>query len=164
MIEGSATARESLPAPAVEAVVDETVETLRKICGKKPAVSAGDDVRPGEGLTAVIGYDGELRFELAFGIPRETARPLATKFAGVPIDYDCDVMPDMIGEIVNVIAGAVAARLQTTGFETSISLPRVGPTADDAGAGTVLRTAVLDAGFGPMYVTIRDAENVTVME
>lgn len=148
-------AHDALPAAAAIEILNATVAVLKNICGRKPDSASTGDSPQGEGLSATIRYAGDLSFELALGIPRDTAKPLATKFAGVPIDYDCDVMADLIGEVANVIAGAVAARLDLAGFATDISLPDIAPTLDEVSGRSVVERSKLDAGFGPMWLTIR---------
>jgi len=86
---------------------------------------APDDLSGNGAIVSIISLVGDVEWTLSLGLPRETAEALAEKFAGFPIPFDSTDMADVVGEILNVIAGAVKLRLDQHGVKTSLSLPAV---------------------------------------
>jgi CheY-specific phosphatase CheX len=58
-------------------------------------------------------------------LPNKTANALAKAFAGFEIDADSPDMGDFIGEVVNVMAGGITARLHAKGITARMSFPTV---------------------------------------
>ena len=77
------------------------------------------------GIMATISFGGQQSWALSLVLPNHTAEALAESFAGFPILRDSPDMGDVIGEIVNVIAGGICARLAAQGINAQMSLPTV---------------------------------------
>ncbi len=112
-------------ATLADAVQLAAASTFGAISGAEPAFLGPAIDRPCNGLVGVISYIGDIAWSLRLGLPRETAVPLALKFAGFDIDYDSDDMSDVVGELANVLAGDVVAQLQQHGIDAQMSLPAV---------------------------------------
>lgn len=114
-----------------DAFTDATVGTLSMFCGGGPTLEAEEPL-PGyfDGVVGVMSLVGDVSWSLMLCLPRETATALAEQFAGFAIDYDSDDMGDVVGELVNVLSGDVAARLETAGVRAELSLPTVARGSD----------------------------------
>jgi len=78
-----------------------------------------------EVVIAIISLVGQVEWSLFIGLPKATAIGLAAKFAGFEIPYDSPDMGDAVGELANLLAGDVKARLDARGVKADISLPTV---------------------------------------
>ncbi len=78
-----------------------------------------------EVVIAIISLVGQVEWSLFIGLPKTTAVGLAAKFAGFEIPYDSPDMGDAVGELANLLAGDVKARLDARGVKADISLPTV---------------------------------------
>lgn len=75
------------------------------------------------GIISIIGDGGTWSFML--GLPQVTAVPLITKFAGFSIDFESPDIGDAVGELANVVAGDITAKLSNIGIKANISLPSI---------------------------------------
>jgi CheY-specific phosphatase CheX len=78
-----------------------------------------------EVVIAIISLVGQVEWSVFIGLPRATASALAAKFAGFEIPFESPDMGDAVGELANIIAGDVKARLDSRGVKADISLPTV---------------------------------------
>ena len=77
------------------------------------------------GLVGTIYFVGDLTWSLNLIFPRLTAGCLIQKFSGMDIDYDSPEMEDAVGELANVVGGAVGASFHDHGINVQMSLPMV---------------------------------------
>ncbi len=86
-----------------------------------------EDATPNDGgvIIALISLVGDVDWSIFLGLPRTTASPLTAKFCGFEIPFDSDDMGDAVGELTNILAGEVKARLDRQGVKANISLPSV---------------------------------------
>jgi chemotaxis protein CheX len=90
----------------------------------------GQTTRPRSNVVALVGFAGETSGLVAFYSTLEAAREIAGAMLGVsPADVDGD-MPDAIGEVSNMIAGAFRSRLAEAGTQCAISVPTVTTGSD----------------------------------
>jgi chemotaxis protein CheX len=114
------------PAPIADAVRQATRSTFGSICGADPVPLAnGQKPQPCSSVVGVISYAGTLAWSFALVLPEKTATALAEKFAGFPISFESPDMGDVVGEMANVIAGDISARLDAKGIFAQMSLPTV---------------------------------------
>lgn len=94
--------------------------------GLDPAEVVGEpwDGHPAA-VTAVISFFGDPVFSVMLGLPEATATAVAGKFCGFEVPFDGPDMGDLVGELVNVMAGEVVARLEAGGEKAPMSLPTV---------------------------------------
>ena len=111
---------------SADVLMDATRFTFKAICGSDPVVV---DEAPEEPETSsvqgIIAVVGDLSWSLSLSFPPKTAEAIARKFSGFPIAYDSADMNDVIGELANVMAGDVVARLDRLGHKVKMSLPTV---------------------------------------
>lgn len=126
-------------------IARETMEAAIQALGqiwRAPSERSAVDAPPAtaKGISGVIGFDGDVAFRLVLGVPEEAVRPLTVKFTGVPIGCESEMVEDVVGEITNVIAGSVVARLHLKNVDIRMSLPS---------ASRSLRIGEITAGAAP---------------
>ncbi|VTR96901.1 CheC domain protein OS=Hippea maritima (strain ATCC 700847 / DSM 10411 / MH2) GN=Hipma_0355 PE=4 SV=1: CheX [Gemmata massiliana] len=77
------------------------------------------------GIMSTISFMGDPPWAFAMAFPEESAVTIAKVFAGFEIEFDSPDMGDLVGEIANVIAGDITARLHRKGIKAPMSLPTV---------------------------------------
>ncbi len=85
----------------------------------------GTTSKKGGGVVGIISFIGDLAWSLMLGLPEETAMALASKFAGFEIDFESEDMGDVVGELANIVAGDLVARLDAIGAKVNMSLPTI---------------------------------------
>jgi chemotaxis protein CheX len=123
----TATFTEVVPLDAPQqGVRDSVIATLQAACGVEPHYQGNDrNTCPCDGIAGIISLVGDVDWSLMLTLPSDSAVGVAQRFAGFEIEYDSEDMTDLIGEVANVIAGDVVARLEDVGVKTSLSLPMV---------------------------------------
>jgi CheY-specific phosphatase CheX len=124
-VSASAIETKQVPHVLVECVQAGVIETFQQIFGVVSVT--GSDVMNGscDGVVGIISFMGTLPCSLILAFPSETITAMAHKFCGFEIEYDSADMLDMTGELVNVLAGPVSARLVAAGLQANMSLPTV---------------------------------------
>jgi chemotaxis protein CheX len=119
------------PVAHVDCAKDALITTLSAICGSDP-IYKGDMTQsePGDRIIGIISIMGDVAWSVMMGFPASTAMDLVIKFAGFEIPYDSDDMGDVIGELANVLAGDLVARLDSAGLRVEMSLPTVARGCD----------------------------------
>jgi CheY-specific phosphatase CheX len=114
-----------IPAEITGLVKESVINTFASIIGSKP-----DYLEQSEETSSLNGVIGNIAvfnqhhtLSLMIVIPRETALKLSELFIGVEIPFESDDMGDLVGEISNILAGDVAANIETVGFRGQSSLP-----------------------------------------
>jgi len=77
------------------------------------------------GIMSNISFLGNPSWAFALVVPNAFAVTIAKAFAGYDIPFDSADMGDVFGEVVNVIAGDISARLDRKGMKAQMSLPTV---------------------------------------
>ena len=109
-----------------ECVGQAASEILESTCGVKLELQPEHNEQEANGVViAVISLVGDVDWSIFLGIPRSTAPSLAAKFAGFEIPFESDDMGDAVGELTNILAGAVKTKLISRGIQANISLPSV---------------------------------------
>ncbi len=117
--------------PHIDCATAATISTVAASCGGDPSfVGYAALPVPFSGAVGAISLVGDVGWSLMLALPPETAVMLALKFCGFEIEYDSDDMSDVVGELVNVLAGDVLARLEAAGVNANMSLPTVTRGAD----------------------------------
>lgn len=119
-------AESTLPVAIHDSVREATEATLAMILGAEPTyLGDGGDGVPFEGAIGIISFIGEPVWSLLVGLPKPTAVAIAEKFIGMEIEFDGPDMGDTVGELANVLAGDIVARLDAAGTKAEMSLPTV---------------------------------------
>ncbi|MCS6866894.1 MAG: chemotaxis protein CheX [Gemmataceae bacterium] len=116
------------PFPAVisTAARDATTEFFQSFCGlqSQELTLATHDPPEGE-IMSTISFVGDVAWAFSMIFPATAAVALAKAFAGFEIPADSADLGDLVGEVVNVIAGGICARLDRHGLRAQMSLPTV---------------------------------------
>ncbi|MBF0096934.1 MAG: chemotaxis protein CheX [Magnetococcales bacterium] len=109
---------------------------------------------PQADITAVVGFSGKLLGGVHLSAPFHTAVGLASAFSGEMIDQLNDIAKDALGELTNIIAGAVKEKINDAIYLTP---PKVVTGADH----NVSYTKVLEStkcyfktDNGPFFVEV----------
>ena len=85
----------------------------------------GDALRPRSNVVATVSFAGAESGIVAFHSTKDAACEIAGALLGVdPADVNGD-MPDAIGEVANMIAGALRTKMTDAGTPCAISIPTV---------------------------------------
>lgn len=114
-----------IPVEIVNLVKDSVINTFASICGSEPSYIQQNG--QSNSLNGIIGniavFNQQHTLSLMIVIPKETAIKLSEIFIGAEIPFESNDMGDLVGEISNILAGDVAANIETVGFRGQSSLP-----------------------------------------
>ena len=87
----------------------------------------GDDEEKniGDGVVGIISFVGDVSWILMLALPKASAENIALKFCGFEVDYKSPEMGDVVGELANVLAGNIVARLAEDNIKVVMSLPTI---------------------------------------
>lgn len=121
-----------IPAEIVGLVKESVINTFASICGSEPSyVEQNGQSKSLNGIIGTIAvFNQHHTLSLMIVIPRETALNLSEVFIGTEIPFESDDMFDLVGEISNILAGDVAANVETVGFRGQSSLPTAARGSD----------------------------------
>lgn len=113
-----------------QVLLDQTViavvDGVSKICGtpvRQDETYTGCKNR--EKVVGVISFVGDLMWTMALILPHDSAEVMAEKFAGFHIPFESLDMGDVVGELINVLAGVLCGNLNEVGVSSQMSLPTV---------------------------------------
>lgn len=89
-------------------------------CGEDKVDDAGL-----EGFMSVISFVGTFPWILMLALPYSTTIAMVKRFTGLEISADSPDMVDGVGELINILAGAVSAKVEASGIKAKMSLPSV---------------------------------------
>ncbi|MGH2356147.1 MAG: chemotaxis protein CheX, partial [Chloroflexota bacterium] len=113
-----------LPRPLVDAARQATTATFGAIHGVAPTyLGEGQEGTPCDGVIGIISFVGDHLWSVMLGVPRQSAPGFALSFAGLEVEFDSADMGDVVGELTNVLAGDISARLDAVGIRAEMSLP-----------------------------------------
>lgn len=121
----------AFPAAVSEVVRDAAVAFFGTYCGMEPTEC--DDApseQSGSGIMGVISFFGTPVWSLSLILPEATAVTAGKAFTGMDIPFDSPDMGDLVGEMANVMAGDIVARLDGIGIAAQMSLPTVARGSD----------------------------------
>jgi len=117
---------DEMPAVITSCVTGSVASIFNTIFGAVPESQESDDGRKiGDGVVGIISFVGDASWILMLAMPKESAETLAEKFCGFKVEYDSPDMGDVIGELANVMAGDIVARMGEQGVKIAMSLPTV---------------------------------------
>jgi chemotaxis protein CheX len=104
---------------------EEVFETMVfKPIARRPKLD-GDAVRPPSNVVATVAFAGHRRGLVAFHSSLDAAREIAGAMLGMEPETLNGEMPDAIGEIANMIAGAFRTKLAAVEPASAIAVPTV---------------------------------------
>ena len=112
---------------AVEASLRETLASACRVTASPEAADEGrtEDESADGALLVIISLVGDLEWSVFLGFPRRTAVAIGERFFGAPLAFESDDLSDCIGELGNIFAGELRARLERRGVAAEMSLPIV---------------------------------------
>ena len=115
-----------MPGVITNCVNDSISSIFKKIFGAVPEYDGDDNSKNiGDGVVGIISFVGDASWILMLAFPKDSAETLAEKFCGFEVPYDNPDMGDVIGELANVMAGDIVARMGVHGVKVAMSLPTV---------------------------------------
>lgn len=126
MTTDNAVCTSQIPDELIESVKASIENTGSYFFAEKP-VLVKDSIGHHEGpcIAGIISFIGQIPWSLSWILTERTAPAIAKKFAGFDISFDSDIMGDMTGELVNVIAGEVISQMEQRDIKGAMSLPTV---------------------------------------
>lgn len=92
----------------------------------KSKVSVKEKAAASLGVTVLVGLTKQIRGNVAYNMPEETAKFIAsTMMCGMPVENFDDMAQSAIAEMSNMLTASAATNLAALGFETDISTPTV---------------------------------------
>ncbi len=147
-----------MDARVVNALITAIVSTFESLLGTKPSVGKPGvlkEIRPKFNLVTIIGFVGSAEGSLIYSFNPETALKLVSRMMGSTYEAVDEFVMSAVGEVGNMIAGALAMNLEKIGCKINISPPTVV-------AGKELRLAVEGLVIG-LPVSILDNNDAEVV-
>lgn len=117
---------EQMPGVITTCVSDSVASIFKTIFGVVPDYTGDDDGKSvGDGVVGIISFVGDASWMLMLALPKESAETLAEKFCGFEVEYESPDMGDVIGELANVMAGDIVARMGAEGVKIAMTLPTI---------------------------------------
>jgi len=104
---------------------EEVFETMVFKPVTRCAPLAGDAVRPPSNVVATVAFAGHRRGLVSFHSSLDAAREIAGAMLGMAPETLNGEMPDAIGEVANMIAGAFRTKLAAVEPASAIAIPTV---------------------------------------
>ena len=144
-----------------ECVPEAAIEIMGSICNlpltRHPCETDSELLNQLPSLIAVISLVGDMNWSICLGFPKATACAVAERFAGFAVPFESGDISDAIGEIANITAGSIKARVDGFGMKADISLPSimrcVGVEMLSFRKATSLKWC-FDSECGPMWVEL----------
>ena len=151
--------------PHQEVISSSLKDVLSSACGIDASLLEKDEeaLDNGPALIVIISLVGDVEWSMCLGFPQETAINVAEKFFGMPLEFESPDMSDCLGEIGNIFAGDVKAKLDECGISADISLPSVirGVAIKIlVGRGSPYEAACLDSDSGKLWYEVVSGKNV----
>ncbi|MGE0042569.1 MAG: chemotaxis protein CheX [Vicinamibacterales bacterium] len=112
----------------VATLVGATHDVFRSMVARELSEEApivGDALRPKSNVVGTVGFTGSERGLVAFYSTLDAANLIAGSMLGIEPGEVNGEMPDAIGEVTNMIAGAFRTRMAEHGDAWAISVPTV---------------------------------------
>ena len=117
-----------MPSVLTDVSRDSILSIFNTIFGAKPSLNEGEEEKKlGEGVVGIISFMGDVNYIIMLALPKDSAIAMASKFCGFDIDYDSADMGDVVGELANVLAGDIVARMGKEDMKITMSLPTIMP-------------------------------------
>lgn len=115
-----------IPQVLTDVTRDSIFSIFNTIFGSVPKFNeGGNGKKMGDGVVGIISFMGDISWIVMLELPKESAKSMASKFCGFDIDYDSADMGDVVGELANILAGDIVARLAKEDLKAAISLPTI---------------------------------------
>jgi CheY-specific phosphatase CheX len=118
--------KEEMPEKLTNCVKASVMAIFNSIFSAEP-IPRGDTngIATGDGVVGIISFVGDVTWLLMLVLPKTSAQAIAFKFTNFEVAYDSPDMGDVVGELSNVLAGDIVARLSAEGIKVAMSLPTI---------------------------------------
>ncbi len=119
---------QELQKKAVDLLIESAREVFEMMVGRPLAEGVpveGDAVRPKANVVGTVSFAGSESGMVVFYSTTDAAKEIAGSMLGMPAADVNGEMPDAIGEITNMIAGALRTKMTDSGHPWAISIPTV---------------------------------------
>lgn len=118
------------PSKVAPAIVEVIQATMAKMYGtflsEKPSEEfISQNHHAGSCIAGIITFLGDEKFSFTWLLSHDVAPIIAKRFSGFDIPYDSADMGDVVGELVNVLAGEIVAQLESKKIVVRMTLPTV---------------------------------------
>ena len=121
----------TVPVEVTDCVRQSVLDIFTSMCGFQPEYrGTTTNGHACDGFIGIIAFVGDMDWSLMLGLPKKTSTSMATRFAGFEIDFESEDMGDVVGEMANIIAGDLVARMETMGLNIRMSTPSVARGSD----------------------------------
>ena len=115
-----------MPSVLTDVSRDSILSIFNTIFGAEPKFEGSENGNNlGDGVVGIISFMGDVNYIIMLALPKDSAIAMASKFCGFEIDYDSPDMGDVVGELANVLAGDIVARMSKEDFKITMSLPTI---------------------------------------
>jgi chemotaxis protein CheX len=115
-----------MPEVITNCVSGSVASIFNTIIGATPSFLGNDnDKKLGDGVVGIISFVGDASWILMLALPKASAESMANTFCGFEVGYESPEMGDVVGELANVLAGDIVARLGEEDIKVVMSLPTV---------------------------------------
>ncbi|MGJ8455606.1 chemotaxis protein CheX [Pseudothermotoga sp. U03pept] len=117
-----------MDARVLNALIAAIVNTLEVLLGRKPEIGKPGvlkEIKPKFDLVTVIGFTGGVEGNLIYSFNPGTALDVVSKMMNMPYEALDELAMSAIGELGNMIAGALAMNLEKIGCKINITPPTV---------------------------------------
>ena len=120
-----------VPPEVTDCVRQSVLDIFTSMCSFQPDYQGTSEANNAcDGFIGVIAFVGDMDWSLMLGLPKETSTTMASRFAGFDIDFESEDMGDVVGEMANIIAGDLVARMETMGINIKMSTPSIARGSD----------------------------------
>lgn len=115
-----------MPEKLTNCVKDSILAIFKSIFSVEPIPRPTEDgAKVGDGVVGIISFVGDVTWLLMLVLPKSSAQTIAFKFTNFEVAYESPDMGDVVGELSNVLAGDIVARLSAEGTKVTMSLPTI---------------------------------------
>jgi chemotaxis protein CheX len=119
---------QSVQKKAIDLLIESTQEVFEMMVMRHLETGTpieGDSLRPKSNVVGTISFAGSESGVVVFYSTTDAANLIAGSLLGLPAAEVNGEMPDAIGEITNMIAGALRTKMTDSGHPWAISIPTV---------------------------------------
>lgn len=117
-----------MDARIINALIGAVIKNFEAFMGKKPELGKPQlikDLKPRFDMITVIGFTGDCQGNVLYSFSPKTSLNIVSKMMGMPYESLDELALSAIGELGNMISGALAMNLEKLGLKIVISPPTI---------------------------------------
>jgi chemotaxis protein CheX len=115
----------AFPTPLTDAVTGSLPNAFPFLTGLGPWPDGPGWDESFHGMMSLMTISGDYSWSFTLMLPPESACEFCRAFTGFDFPYESPDLADLVGELVNILAGDVTARMQADGMAAKMGLPMV---------------------------------------